>query len=134
MTTGRSSFTLDVFDTEDPYVVTDGVAYVRSTIQKTFHGDLEATSTVEMLSVQGEGDGAGYVALETVRGTLGGRTGTFGILHMGTMTTNDIWARWPISPGSGTAGLEGISGEVRIEIHDDGSHTLHLEYELEAPA
>ena len=83
-----------------------------------------------MLSVRGEGDGAGYVALETVRGTLDGRTGTFAILHAGTMTEDGMWAKWPISPGSGTGELEGIRGEVRIEIAPDGAHTLYLDYEL----
>ncbi len=130
MTSATSPFTLDVMATDEPYDAVDGVAYARTRIDKTFTGDLEATSHVEMLSVRGEGDGAGYVALETVRGTLHGRTGSFAILHAGTMTTDGIWARWPISPGSGTGELEGIHGEARIEIAPDGAHTLYLDYEL----
>jgi hypothetical protein len=123
-------FTLDVFEHDEPYEVEDDVKYGRSHIQKTFTGDLVATSTVEMLSVRGDADGAGYVALETVRGSLAGRTGTFALLHAGTMRGDDVWARWPISPGSGTGELAGISGEARIEIAPDGAHTLFLEYEL----
>jgi len=130
VTSATSPFTLDVFETDEPYDTVDGIAYARTRIDKSFHGDLEATSHVEMLSVRGEGDGAGYVALETVRGTLQGRTGTFAILHAGTMTEEGIWARWPISPGSGTGELEGIRGEVTIEIAPDGAHTMHLDYEL----
>jgi len=125
-----SSFTLDVFEQEDPYATVDGVGYARSRIEKTFHGDLEATSTVEMLSVRGEGEGAGYVALETVRGTLDGREGTFAILHAGTMVGEDVWARWPISPGSGTGELAGIAGDATIEIAPDGAHTLLVDYTL----
>jgi hypothetical protein len=134
MTLATSPFTLDVFVTDEPYCTEDGIAYARTRIEKTFHDDLEATSTVEMLSVRGEGDGAGYVALETVRGTLHGRTGTFAILHAGTLTKDDMWARWPISPGSGTGELKGLRGEARIEIAADGAHTLHLDYELEKRA
>lgn len=131
MTSATSPFTLDVFESDEPYASIDGIDYARTRIDKTFTGDLEATSHVEMLSVRGDGDGgAGYVALETVRGTLHGRTGTFAILHAGTMTTDDVWATWPISPGSGTGELEGIHGEVRIEIAPDGAHTLYLDYEL----
>ena len=130
MTSATSPFTLDTFETDDPYATTDGIGYARSRIEKSFHGDLEGTSHVEMLSVRGEGDGAGYVALETVRGTLHGRTGTFALLHAGTMAEGEVWARWPISPGSGTGELEGIQGEARIEIAPDGAHTLFLEYEL----
>jgi Protein of unknown function (DUF3224) len=130
MTTGTAPFTLDVFEMDDPYDKVDDIGYARSHIDKTFHGDLEATSHVEMLSARGEGDGAGYVALETVRGTLHGRTGTFAILHLGTMTADGVGGSWPISPGSGTGELEGIRGEVTIEIAPDGAHTLHLDYEL----
>jgi len=130
MPTAVSAFTLDVFDNDEPYAVADDVAYARARIEKTFHGDLEATSTVEMLSVRGDAGGAGYVALETVHGTLEDKTGTFAILHAGTMTADGHWARWPISPGSGTGELVGISGEARIEIAPDGAHTLFLDYEL----
>jgi hypothetical protein len=130
VTSAISPFTLDVVESDDPYSTIDGIAYARTRIEKTFGGDLDATSHVEMLSVRGEGDGAGYVALETVRGSLHGRTGTFAILHAGTMTGDEVWARWPISPGSGTGELEGLHGEVRIEIAPDGAHTLHLDYEL----
>ncbi len=127
---GASSFTLDVFTSDEPYCSIDGVDYARSRIEKTFHGDLEATSTVEMLSVRGPGGGAGYVAIETVRGTLAGRTGTFSILHAGTMTEDSTWARWPIVEGSATGELEGLTGEARIEIAPDGAHTLHFDYVL----
>ena len=59
----------------------------RMSIDKQFHGDLEATSKGEMLtagtSVKGS---AGYVAIEQVTGTLNGRSGTFILQHSGTMT------------------------------------------------
>ena len=127
---GSSSFSLDVFTSDDPYTSIDGVDYARTRIEKTFHGELEATSTVEMLSVQSPSGGAGYVALETVRGTLAGRSGTFAILHAGTMTEDAMWSRWPIVAGSATGDLAGLTGEARIEIAPDGAHTLHVEYEL----
>ena len=59
----------------------------RMSIDKQFHGDLEATSEGEMLtagtSVKGS---AGYVAIEQVTGTLHGRSGSFILQHSGTMT------------------------------------------------
>jgi hypothetical protein len=129
MPTATSTFTLDVFENDEPYEVVGPVAYARTRGEKTFTGDLEATSTLAMLSVRGDG-GAGYVALETVRGTIDGRTGSFALLHAGTMAGDEVWARWPVAPGSGTDGFEGISGEARIEIADDGTHTLVFDYEL----
>ena len=124
-------FELDSFDQEPPYQEDSGVLYARSRITKTFHGDVEGTSIVDMLLPGSEGGGAGYVALERITGTVHGRAGSFAVLHIGTMTADDRWAKWPIVHGSGTAELRGITGEARIEIASDGAHTLFLEYELE---
>jgi hypothetical protein len=110
---------------EDP-----GVQYARIRIAKTFRGDIEAQSTVEMLSVRAENGGAGYVAVERIAGSVHGRSGSFAVLHVGTMAGESQWARWPVVPGSGTGDLARISGEGRIEIAHDGAHQLHLDYEF----
>jgi hypothetical protein len=123
-------FTLDEFDQEPPYHEDPGVAFARARIAKTFRGAIEATSSAEMLSVRGADGGAGYVALERISGTVHGRRGSFAVVHIGTMTGDEIWAKWPIVPGSGTGGLAGITGEGRIEIAPDGAHTFFLDYDL----
>ena len=125
-----SPFVLDSFDSEPAYFEKDGVQFARSHIDKTFYGDIEATSSVEMLSVRTDAGGAGYVGLERITGKVHGQEGSFGLLHIGTMTEDDQWSRWPISPGSGTGALAGIRGEARIDIAPDGAHTLFLDYEL----
>jgi hypothetical protein len=59
----------------------------RMSIDKQFHGDLEATSKGEMLSASTSVKGsAGCVAIERVSGTLTGRSGSFVLQHSGTMT------------------------------------------------
>ncbi|HUY24353.1 MAG TPA: DUF3224 domain-containing protein [Candidatus Saccharimonadales bacterium] len=125
-----SPFQLDSFEEQPPYAQDDGVIYTRVQISKTFSGDLEAQSKVEMLSVRAEPGGAGYVAVERIVGKLQGKSGSFALLHIGTMQGTTPWARWPIVPGSGGGELVGISGEARIEIASDGAHTLFLDYEL----
>lgn len=125
-----SSFVLDSFDEEPPFVEDPGVQYARIRIAKTFRGDIEAQSTVEMLSVRAENGGAGYVAVERIAGSVHGRSGSFAVLHVGTMAGESQWARWPVVPGSGTGDLARISGEGRIEIAHDGAHQLHLDYEF----
>src|SRR5213079_613039 len=58
----------------------------RLTIDKRFHGELEAISKGEMLATQTEVKGsAAYVALERVTGTLKGRSGSFVLQHSATM-------------------------------------------------
>lgn len=50
----------------------------RYSIDKVYHGDLEATGTGEMLASMGTVKGSGtYVAMEIVSGTLVGKKGTF---------------------------------------------------------
>ena len=125
-----SSFVLDTFDEDPPYREDPGVGYTRLRISKTFKGDIEAQSTVEMLSVRAENGGAGYVAVERIEGSVHGRSGSFAVLHIGTMAGESQWARWPVVVGSGTGELVRISGEGRMEIAPDGAHQFHLDYEL----
>jgi len=63
----------------DSYVQgTDGINIGRMSIDKSFLGELEATSKGEMLSAMTSVKGsAGYVALEQVVGELSGSKGKF---------------------------------------------------------
>ena len=64
----------------------DGMNPGRMTIEKTFHGGLNATSKGEMLSLMTAVPGsAGYVAIEIVSGTLNGKSGSFALQHFGVM-------------------------------------------------
>jgi hypothetical protein len=99
-------------------------------IEKQFHGDLEASSKGEMLtagtSVAGS---AGYVAIERVTGTLHGRNGTFILQHTGTMTRGAPELTITVVPDSGTGELMGLAGKLMIEIAD-GTHSYNLAYTL----
>src|SRR5450755_4631794 len=79
----------------------------RMSIDKQFHGDLEATSKGEMLafmtSVKGS---AGYVAMEQITGALNGRTGTFVLQHSGTMAHGAEQLSITVVPDSGTDELK----------------------------
>jgi hypothetical protein len=98
---------------------------------KTFHGDLEGTSVVEMLSEQSAVEGsAGYVALEQVAATLDGRKGTFVLQHFGLVNRGESELRVSVVPDSGTAGLRGLSGELGIDVVD-GRHDYTFDYSLD---
>ena len=103
----------------------------RMSIDKQFHGDLEATSKGHMLmasssSVQGS---AGYVAIERVTGTLNGRRGSFYLQHSGTMTRGAGDLTITVIPDSGTDDLTGLTGRMNIIIAD-GKHSYDFEYTL----
>jgi hypothetical protein len=106
----------------------------RMSIDKQFHGDLEATSKGEMLSAVTEVKGsAGYVAMERVSGTLNGRSGAFIFQHSGTMRRRAPELSVTVVPDSGTAQLVGLAGKLTIRIAD-GEHFYDFDYTLpEAP-
>lgn len=100
-------------------------------IDKQFHGDLEATSKGQMLASSGADvkGSAGYVAIEQVVGTLHGRSGTFALQHSGTMTRGTPQLSVTVIPDSGTGELVGLSGRMTINIVDK-KHFYELEYTL----
>lgn len=102
----------------------------RMSIDKQFHGDLEATSTGQMLTAGTAVKGsAGYVAIERVGGTLHGRSGTFVLQHTGTMTRGAPQLTITVVPDSGTGQLVGLAGKMTINIAD-GKHSYEFEYTL----
>ena len=102
----------------------------RMSIDKQFHGDLEATSKGQMLTAMTDIKGsAGYVAIERVTGTLHGRSGSFALQHTGTMTRGVPQLSVTVVPDSGTGQLVGLTGKMEIKI-TDGKHSYDFEYTL----
>jgi Protein of unknown function (DUF3224) len=103
----------------------------RMSLDKQFHGALEASSNGEMLSVMTETKGsAGYVAIERVTGTLEGRTGSFVLQHNATMNRGVPNLKIIVVPDSGTGDLTGIRGTMDIRIEAGGKHFYDFDYEL----
>jgi hypothetical protein len=103
----------------------------RLSLEKRFHGALEATSTGEMLAFGSATAGsAGYVAMETVRGTLDGRAGSFVLQHSSTMTRGEPTQSITVVPDSGTEALAGLAGRMVIDIAPGGAHAYRFDYTL----
>ncbi len=126
---GRATGTFEVtMSPQPPYEAGDGIALSRISIEKKFHGALEGTSRVEMLSAgTGVAGSAGYVAIERVHASLEGRAGSFVLQHSGTMTRGKPHLSVRVVPDSGTAGLTGISGALTIDIRE-GQHFYTFDY------
>jgi len=104
----------------------------RLTIDKRFHGDLEASAKGEMLAAQSEVKGsAGYVALERVTGTLQGRSGSFVLQHSATMKRGAPESSITVVPDSGTGELTGLSGSMRVTVAPDGAHSYEFDFRIE---
>ncbi len=107
-----------------------GAMLGRFSLDKQFHGELEATSRGEMLSAGTATKGsAGYVAMERVSGTLGGKRGTFALQHSATMNRGTPALRIEVVPDSGTGELEGLTGTMKINIVEK-KHFYVFEYAL----
>ena len=102
----------------------------RITGDKQWHGDLEGTSKVVMLSAGDPRNSAVYVALERVTGTLKGRNGSFVLHHTGIMNRGVPQLAIEVAPNSGTGQLTGLTGKMTINIAPDGKHSYDFEYML----
>jgi ketosteroid isomerase-like protein len=126
--TGHATGTFDVKLT--PTADEAAKPFSRMSVAKQFHGDLEGTSTGVMLTAPtGVKDSAGYVAFESVSGTIAGRRGTFVLQHSGLMNRGKGDLTITIVPDSGTDGLAGISGTMTITI-TNGVHHYDLSYAI----
>ncbi len=101
---------------------TAGSSLGRMSLDKTYSGDLEASSQGEMLTGMSQVTGsAGYVAMEKVTGTLRGKRGSFLLQHFGTMRGADSRLILEVVPDSGSEELTGLSGTLQIRV-EDGQH------------
>jgi Protein of unknown function (DUF3224) len=102
----------------------------RMSLDKQFHGALEATSKGEMISIMTEVKGSGvYVAIERVSGALNGRRGSFILHHRGVMTRGTPELSVTVVPDSGTGELTGLTGDMQIKM-PDGKHFYDFSYSL----
>ena len=131
----ESSFDVTGWD-ETPYEQPESGPHLsRATVRKVFRGDIEGESSAQLLMCRSDpgdlGVGAGYVALETVTGSVGGRSGSFVIQHGGLSDPDGTHPMTAfIVTGSGTGELVGIRGTLEIAVTADGAHSLTLDYEL----
>lgn len=114
----------------DPAFKFDDNSLGRFSLEKQFHGDLEAASKGEMLTAGSPVKGSGaYVAIERVTATLHGRSGTFILQHSGTMSRGAFQLNINVAPDSGTGQLESLTGSMTIIIKD-GKHSYDFAYTL----
>ncbi len=109
-----------------------GAAVGRYLIEKQFRGDIEGESRGQMLGVNTPVENSkGYVAIEQVTATLGGRRGTFVLQHSGTMARGALQSSVTVVPDSGAGELAGVAGRMEIRM-EGGRHYYDFEYTLAA--
>ena len=128
-TRATGTFTIDTWDAT-PYDEAGGVTLSRTRVTKTFSGEVEGTSTAELLMAQATEGSAAYVGMERIEGRIHGRSGSFVLHHSATADRGTQSASWTVVPDSGTGELRGLRGQARIDNTPDGGHTFTLDYDL----
>jgi uncharacterized protein DUF3224 len=116
---------------EEPYDEAEGAKLSRASLTKTFEGDLDGTSTAELVVAIAQEESRAYVGIERINGRLNGLEGSFVVQHSATGSRGDDQATVTVVPDSGTGELTGLSGTMTICAEDDGSHTYDFAYEIE---
>ena len=119
------TFEIDSWE-EEPYDERDGVKLTRTRATKTFRGEVEGTSTAELLMTYVADEGVAYAGSERITGSVHGRAGSFVLHH----TAGPSGVSWSIVPGTGTGELAGLAGEATITVGSDGGHSFALDYDL----
>jgi|SRR6478736_3519797 len=104
----------------------------RMSIDKQYHGDLDALAKGEMITAAGIAvkASAAYSAVERVSGTLHGRTGSFALQHTGIMTRGTPSLNVTVVPDSATGDLVGLTGKMDIII-EGKEHSYVFDYEIQ---
>jgi hypothetical protein len=125
------TFTVEAWD-EQTFSEADGQGKMTHTsVAKTFHGDLDGQGTLQYLMFYGPEQQTRVLGLERFSGTLGGKSGTFVLEHIGGDDGAEARGSVVILPGSGTGELTGILGAGEAVANREGVFTMTLDYDVD---
>lgn len=99
-------------------------------ILKEYSGDIEGESTLEYLMMYRQDGTASFVGYERVVGTLGGRSGSFVLHHIGEFQDNIAKVELFVVLGSGTNELSGLRGEGQFSVGHAELHAMTLDFDF----
>ncbi len=124
------TFTVDSWEQEE-VDGRDGASLSRAHLTKTFHGDIEGTSTTDLLlAMPPIESSAAYVGFERLVGSIHGRAGSVVFHHSAISSEGAAAAPWIVVQDSGTGALAGLRGAGKLTVDADGGHAFTLDYEL----
>ena len=112
---------------ETPFDESTGVAKLtEALVEKTYTGDVEATSTTKWLMAYAPDKTAAFIGLERIRGTFAGKRGSLVLQHVGTFADGSADAELTVV--SGTDELKAVSGSGTFKADPKGSISLALTF------
>ena len=111
---------------EQPFDEGDGLAKLtHAVVEKTYSGDLEATSVTQWLMAYQPDGTAAFVGIERLRGTLGDKSGSLVLQHVGKYADGAATAALTVLSGTGDLAEAAGTGDFRAD--PAGSITLDLD-------
>lgn len=131
MAKARGSFEVTSWN-EDPYEELDGGGKLtRASVEQTFTGDIAGDGAVQWLMSYRSDGTAHFVGLQRIRGSVGGRAGSFVIETVGEFDATEATGMWSVVAGSGTADLEGLRGAGTFRAPHGPKASFELDYEFD---
>ncbi len=116
---------------EEPYEQIDEKRKLtRARVTQRFTGGIDGEGSVEWLMCYRADGTADWVGMQRVTGEVDGTAGAFVLQTAGTFDGAAAKGEWSVVPGSGTGGLESLTGDGHIEAPFGSEASFVLEYEL----
>jgi hypothetical protein len=130
MPKATGSFRITSFN-EDTYEDRgDGAKLTHAWGDQAFSGEIEGDGQVHWLMSYRPDGTATYVGLQRIKGSVGGRRGSFVIDASGEFDGAASRGKWSVVRGSGADGLKDIAGTGTFEAPGGPQATYELDYEL----
>ena len=110
--------------------VEKGPTLTRAVVTKSYRGDLEGEGKVIYQMLYGSDGKAVFLGFEVVTGRLDGKSGTFVFEHRGTFEAGEVKSVWHVVPGSATAELSGLRGEVAFAAGHEDEYSITFDYDF----
>ena len=124
------TFQIESWDEETHDEYEGGWKLTRAVVQKKFTKGIEGTGSLEYLMIYTDEGTASFVGFEHIAGSLGNRSGSFVLQHVGTYAEGISKAAMIVIPDSGTGELSGLCGKGDFEFGHAQEFTFTLEYSL----
>ena len=127
----KATFAIKSWD-EKPYSeIEASPKLTRVSATKSYQGDIEGEGNLEYLMMYRSAASASFMGLERVTGSIGGRSGSFVLQHLGTFEDGVAKVTLSVVPGSGTGDLRGLKGDGRFSVGHQPPYAMTLDYHFE---
>jgi hypothetical protein len=108
-----------------------GRKLTHAVVKRQYQGDLQGEGSSHLLMFYRDDGTASYLGLEEIVGSLGGKSGSFVVQHMGHYADRTATDQITVVAGSGTGELAGLRGSgSSAATGDQAPYPITLDYDL----